>query len=343
MLISRDVPQADTLSDVIRTVQSVGNGATTFQEIALAIGKGERQGRYYRLAAEQLGMIESMGSNHSQINNRGREFLSLTNDEQRRVYLANAVLHNPACHSVYDFIYNNPSCERDAITQHLINEGLSDSLANRRDATIITWLIELNLINETNNTYRVLWRPAFNDNVQVIENLSVNNEEGTTYQANDLSAFEDIWDGSYTGNDDEISFTVDRASRERASISHQNLVRTMALKLNHKHITPMMNRHIDLYASINNQMHIFEMKSCNQDNIISQIRKGISQLYEYRYRYNFSGAELWLVLEEQPINNNSWSIDYLVIDRRINVCWLSDNGEFDCPESCIDELNELLE
>ncbi|MFR9705062.1 hypothetical protein ACL00O_21565, partial [Aeromonas sanarellii] len=83
------------------------------------------------------------------------------------------------------------------------------------------------------------------------------------YQSNNASAFDDIWDGSYTERDDEISFVVDRASRERASVSHQNLVREIAQRLNNKHITPMMNRNIDLYASANNQMHIFEMKSCN--------------------------------------------------------------------------------
>jgi len=42
------------LDDVIRTVEAVQGGAQSFQDIAGYIGKVDRQGRYYRLAAEIL-------------------------------------------------------------------------------------------------------------------------------------------------------------------------------------------------------------------------------------------------------------------------------------------------
>ena len=40
---------------------------------------------------------------------------------------------------------------------------------------------------------------------------------------------------------------------------------------------------------------IFEAKSVTDDNELAQIRHGLSQLYEYRYRHDLKGATLWLV------------------------------------------------
>ena len=54
---SSEIPQADLLQDVVRVVTAVHEGARTFQDIANYIGKVGRQGRYYRLAAEILGLI----------------------------------------------------------------------------------------------------------------------------------------------------------------------------------------------------------------------------------------------------------------------------------------------
>ena len=69
---SEDVPQADLLKEVVRAVEAVAAGATTFQDIAAHFGKVERQGRYYRRAAEILGLLASAGTNHSVLNPRGK-------------------------------------------------------------------------------------------------------------------------------------------------------------------------------------------------------------------------------------------------------------------------------
>jgi hypothetical protein len=49
---SSKIPQADMLEDVLSVASAVNQGARTFQDIATYIHKVERQGRYYRLAAE---------------------------------------------------------------------------------------------------------------------------------------------------------------------------------------------------------------------------------------------------------------------------------------------------
>ena len=73
---SNEIPQADELDDVIATVEAISQGAITFQEIAGAIGKVDRQGRYYRLASEILGLVRKVGRNRAELTNLGRTFIN---------------------------------------------------------------------------------------------------------------------------------------------------------------------------------------------------------------------------------------------------------------------------
>jgi hypothetical protein len=59
LLLSELVPQADVLEDIARTVDAVAAGAASFQQIAAAIGKVERQGRYYRKAAQTMDLLRN--------------------------------------------------------------------------------------------------------------------------------------------------------------------------------------------------------------------------------------------------------------------------------------------
>ncbi|MBM7541286.1 DUF7226 domain-containing protein [Amphibacillus cookii] len=351
MLDSSVIPQANSLEDVIRSVEAVSRGARTYQDIAGAIGKGERQGRYYRLAGEQLGMLRLAGTNHSELTESGSEFLSLP-EEARRLYLANAVLRNDAINEVYEYIVSHPHCVTEEIASHLISLDVKSSIASRRTSTMIRWLLELELINiDANNRYTVNFRPVYNGYAMEVQDTNGepdnNQETQETYRSNSLVSeireLNDIWDGSLsTEGDGQITFQVDAAARERASVNHQQLVTKMARALTRKNILPRSNRHIDLYAEDSDQEHIFEMKSCNSTNMLSQIRRGIAQLYEYRYRHNKPNATLWLVLEAEPLDGNEWVIHYLVEDRGINICWSLDEINFDCPPQCRNALNDLL-
>ncbi len=92
---------------------------------------------------------------------------------------------------------------------------------------------------------------------------------------------------------------------------------------------------------------IFEMKSSDASIIIDQVRKAVSQLYEYRYRYYSSGqirknAVLVIVLQTPP-THQPWLKDYLLFDRHIGVCWLlEDNSKFDCFDECKLILEPLI-
>ena len=45
------------------------------------------------------------------------------------------------------------------------------------------------------------------------------------------------------------------------------------------------NANIDMFFDVGEETVLAEMKSCTDSNFHSQLRKGVSQLFEYRYLY----------------------------------------------------------
>ena len=91
---SKEIPQADMLNDVLNVVYAVNQGARTFQDISQFIQKVERQGRYYRLAAELLGLIEN-NNNRSELTPLGQTFVAADQNQKNEI-VRNVVLrtHN---------------------------------------------------------------------------------------------------------------------------------------------------------------------------------------------------------------------------------------------------------
>ncbi|MDR0474280.1 MAG: hypothetical protein LBH43_11490, partial [Treponema sp.] len=89
-----------------------------------------------------------------------------------------------------------------------------------------------------------------------------------------------------------------------------------------------------MFRHTKNGLH--EVKSNNTKNALSQIRKTVAQLYEYRYRSDRLEAMLCIVLQQKPLQD--WVIDYLVKDRDIMICWIVDDFRFECPPECFDRL-----
>jgi hypothetical protein len=98
-----------------------------------------------------------------------------------------------------------------------------------------------------------------------------------------------------------------------------------------------------------NLTFIFEMKSSDKSIIVDQVRKAVSQLYEYRYRHRYhsekpirENAVLVIVLQQSP-DEPSWLKEYLLFDRHIAVCWLrEDQSRFDCFDECQPILEPLI-
>lgn len=136
---------------------------------------------------------------------------------------------------------------------------------------------------------------------------------------------------------------IDAAALERADLAHQMLTNCVASKIRRAGAIPKQNRYIDLSATINNNQYLFEMKSTTASNTHSQVRKAISQLYEYRYIQNAPDAKLVVVIENPVPKDKRWLIDYVVNDRQLLIAWDGDRTNFHCPDRLRGELCFLVQ
>lgn len=79
-----DLPQADKLERVILAVEAVSQGNISYSGIANYIGFTDRQGRYYRHAAELLGFITNF-NNNAEITEFGKDLIN-SNESEKNIY-----------------------------------------------------------------------------------------------------------------------------------------------------------------------------------------------------------------------------------------------------------------
>lgn len=136
---------------------------------------------------------------------------------------------------------------------------------------------------------------------------------------------------------------VTRIKRQRRNLKHKMLVDKIDSIVRRLGSAPLQSPHIDLYAAIpGDGALIFEIKS-GGENLLEQIRKGLSQLYEYRFRYRDSIAPdsiLCLVLGEEP-QNIPWLPEYLCRDREVALCWFDNSDNLQYPDPCGNLLGVL--
>jgi len=135
---SEDIPQADVLDEVVRTVEAVSQGARTFDDIAEAIGKVDRQGRYYRRAAEILGLVRNE-RNHSTLTPVGRTYIR--NRGRRKQLLTEAVLQTRLVQRVLPFFeaHEESGVDREDLTDFIggVTQPVGPSMIPRRVSTVI--------------------------------------------------------------------------------------------------------------------------------------------------------------------------------------------------------------
>ena len=131
-----------------------------------------------------------------------------------------------------------------------------------------------------------------------------------------------------------------RVLREKANRSHARIVQLLASTARAGGLEPRDNLYIDLY--LGTVPLIIEVKSCNAENMLSQVRRGISQLYEYRYRSGIHDARLCLALEQEPSGQDHWLVSYLLEDRDIYPLWLVGDVTLDGPPQTRDALRFLF-
>lgn len=321
---SEEIPQADNLIDVVRTVIAVSQGASTFQQIANSIGKVERQGRYYRKAAEIVGMIYTPNRNQSALTPLGQSFVQ-NNPTLTNPALFQGVLNSRIFQRVIPYFESKGNAgvsrlEFETFLRNTADLG-AETMAPRRISTVISWLVDLGIIALIDSRY-VLSTQTINQRIQNIE--FDNPDEPLLPNPNDLNEYTTVQQRSSAAQDTIVSFR-NSAALERADNAHRELVNLASERIRNAGALPKFNQLIDLATHINDTDYIFEMKSTTANNEKSQIRAGLSQLYEYRYLQNKPQAKLVLVIENPLSTREIWRQDYLEQDRDVYLVWDGNN------------------
>jgi len=139
------------------------------------------------------------------------------------------------------------------------------------------------------------------------------------YSANSLTT--ELDPDTLPENEGYLMSQVSRAKLDRANTDHQRTLAILTRTLEAQGFTIEHSRLVDAYTNLKSGPAIFEVKSIHARNELSQCRKALSQLYEYRYLHGVPDASLWLVLSSPPYTE--WIAGYLQTDRNIEVLWVT--------------------
>ena len=317
-LETKDFPQADRLEQVGEVAIAIakGNRADTDIENFIGLDSEGRQGRYYRHAADVLGLITT-SQNHSDLTLLGVEYSSLTTSKAKNEFLIRCVLETAVFQQALAYI-NRIHPDNSLLKAWFISQypGAS-STAKRRFSTFmnyISYLIEYKVIKEAKVEYILTKHTGAAVKQKEIAGNGIGKREFKPY----------------SGNRKTITAEIDAQKRDRANIDHWNLITAKSEFLHDRKFSPIENELIDLYVEDKKDVIIYEMKSMTKKNFRSQLRKAIAQLYEYRYIFSAPKARICMVTNFPISKKQDWAIDYLTKDRGIAYEWTDDFKTFEC-------------
>jgi hypothetical protein len=265
----------------------------------------------------------------------GKEFANADKAVKRELFIR-AVLSNSLFQRLLPFLEAKGATgvtrgETEMFLNAVANLGAA-SMVERRVSSYLGWLVKFGLAKMVGKRWVLGRLPAA---VPLVRYES--DEEPIFPNRYDLKEYQEQAQ-RVASRQEAITYYVDQAKRERATTSHETLVKFMAERLRQRGAIPKANRYIDLSARWEEADYLFEMKSTTDDNPHAQIRRGLSQLYEYRYIQNVQEAKLVLVIENPLPRKLGWMENYLTNDRGILLVW-DGNGRF----SCSPEIRKQLE
>lgn len=291
------------------------------------IDKVERQGRYYRKAAEILGFVESIERNHSVLTPLGKTFVESKTEVQNTI-LINSVFNARIFQRLIPYFELNSETgvTRDEIIKFIlqVSEITADSMAPRRLSSVVAWLEHLGITTKSESKY-FLSSKKVNKEIKLLEFTDI--REPILPRSNDLREYETVNMRMTKAREDVIIYQ-NSAAVDRADNAHRKLVNLVADRIKKSGSIPRFNKFIDLATKNEDADYIFEMKSITESNAKSQIRSGLSQLYEYRYLQNLPEAKLVLVIEKSLPEKNSWMTEYLEKDRDVFLLWDGNDNLF---------------
>ncbi len=316
-----EFPQADRLEQVGQVAVAIANGKQSDEEIEsfIGLGSGGRQGRYYRLAAEVMGLISNQ-YNYAVLTPLGEEFTTLNGASARMDFLARCLVETPVFHEALRYIHKHSPTDIQLKQWFRSFYPGSKNTADRRFHTFINYLRDAGLL-QTDQTENRLQKYTGG----VVVKQSATPTQGLAGRKLKQSPMK-------TGSKGVIRIDVDAQKRERANQIHWQLVDAKSTFLDARGLEPYANERIDLYADAKGDIILYEMKSVDPEgnNLLAQVRKAVSQLYEYRYTYEEPKARLCIVTNYGLTKKDKWLLNYLAKDRTIGYQWTEDFTNFQC-------------
>jgi len=325
MVKTSDFPQADRLEQVGQVATAISKGHRADEEIEAYLGldSGGRQGRYYRLAAEVLGLI-SNEHNYAVLTPLGQELTTLNDVSAQMDFLGRCLVEAPVFHKALHYIHqHNPNDKRLKSWFRSYYPG-AGSTADRRFSTFISYLRDAGLLQQSTSSNRL---KKFVGSVVKQSSPPTRGLIGRKLKASSPAL-------PATGEKGVIRVDIDAQKRERANQIHWQLIDSKSSFLDELNLEPYANEHIDLYTDDQGDVIFYEMKSVDSEsgNLLSQIRKAVAQLYEYRYIYEVPNARLCIVTNHGISKKDDWLLDYLGKDRLIAYEWTTDFKNFECSD-----------
>lgn len=320
MVKTADFPQADRLEQVGQVALAISKGHHADDEIEAYIGldSAGRQGRYYRSAAEVLGLIYNQ-KNYAVLTPLGEEFATLKSAVARMDFLARCLVETPVFHEALFYIHqHSPSDKQLKLWFRHFYPG-AEATANRRFQTFTNYLRDAGLLQPS---------VSRNQLKKFIGNVIKQSRPPTK----GLTGRKRNYSPPTTSAKGVIRVDIDAQKMERANQIHWKLIDSKSAFLDARQLEPLANEHIDLFADDDGDIILYEMKSVNSEsgNLLAQVRKAVAQLYEYRYIYEEPKARLCIVTNYEITKKDDWLIDYLSKDRLIAYEWTKDFQNFEC-------------
>lgn len=322
MVTTADFPQADRLLHVGQVAEAISKGNHTDDEIEGYIGldSNGRQGRYYRRAAVVLGLITN-SQNYSALTNVGQEYSEIAVPALRLDFLAQRLVDTPVFHNALHYILGSHPNDNQLKTWFRTFYPGANNTADRRYSTFMAYLRDAELIKYSKGSYSLTKYAGSVSKgtgllaVSAVKPLLPTMPSSIPPAANGVGT---------------IKVDVDWQKIERANLIHWKLVDAKASFLSDLGASPHDNIHIDLFTQLQKDFIIYEMKSVNDTstNLLGQIRKAVSQLYEYRFIYAKPDARLCLVTNQGISKADAWLLKYLESDRSIAYEWTDDFKNF---------------
>lgn len=141
MLETHDFLQADDVAKIEKVADAVNSGNHTDNEIEKFIGVNSsgRQGRYYRLAAEKIGLVSLIDINHTVMTDEGKFFCQL-NFNDRKVFLTHKIMALPIFSAAMIYIKTQKPDRQQLLDWFKSCYPGEVSTAERRFSTFINYL-----------------------------------------------------------------------------------------------------------------------------------------------------------------------------------------------------------